>query len=164
MSLKKQNFFTAIFIFLSVAALVAAPVRFSLAAGLVPCGGTGQNPCTVLDAFALVAIVTNWLIAMAGLYAVYKIVGHGFWLVVSMGNEENITTHKAGLTDAVLGFVLVMLSFMFINTVVNFLLTRDAAVHNNPNCKLDLTNPTAYLVINQNPCSNLPEPNVHYTP
>ena len=160
MSLKKQKILFAVGA-LSVGLFFSATPLVSQAAGLVPCGGPTEKPCTVEDAFVLIARTTNWLIAMAGIYAVYKIIDHGFWLVTSMGNEESITAHKGGLTDAVVGFVLVLIAFMIINTVVNVLLTRDIALKNNQNCRLDLTNPLNYLTINQNPCSNLPETMLH---
>lgn len=160
MSLKKQKLFLAATAVVASLFFIAAPL-ISQGAGLVPCGGPTEKPCTVEDIFVLVARVTNWLVAMAGVYAVYKIIDHGFWLVISMGNEENITKHKSGLSEAVVGFVLVLIAFMLINTVVNVLLTRDIALKNNSNCRLDLTNPLNYLIINQNPCSSLPEQMLH---
>jgi len=33
-----------------------------------------EDPCNVCDMFSIVAIVTNWLIAAAGVYAVFQIV------------------------------------------------------------------------------------------
>src|SRR5436305_260538 len=104
-----------------------APVVVS-ARGLVPCGGysdnqgTHEKPCNVQDVFALFARVTNFLIAFAGVYAVYQIVNAGFWLIVSAGNEEAVSTQKKALTNAVIGFVLVMVAYLLINTVINLLL------------------------------------------
>ena len=160
MQFKKQKIILAI-ITLSAALFLSAAPLVSHAAGLVPCGGPTESPCTVKDVFVLIARVTNWLIATAGLYAVYKVIDHGFWLVLSMGNEENITKHRSGIVDAVMGFCLVMIAFMIINTVVNFMLTRDMALKNNPECRLDLTDPMNYLLIKQNPCSSLPESTLH---
>ena len=135
----------------------AAPIP-AQARGLVPCGGysddkgTREKPCTVEDIFAMVARVTNWLIAVAGLYAVFKILQGGFWLILSMGNEEAITQKKGQITDAVVGFVLTMMAFMLINFVANFLLTRQL-VTTNPACKLDLTAPLTYLNIDTSKCN-----------
>ena len=101
--------------------LLAAIPFFASAAswsnGLVPCGGPTQNPCTVKDIFVLIARTTNFLIAFAGIFAVYYIVGAGFWLIVSMGNEESITTRKKQLSNAVVGLALCMMAFLFIKNM-----------------------------------------------
>jgi hypothetical protein len=111
------------------------------AAGLVPCGGTGENPCTITDVFTLIARLTNWLIGMAGVYAVYQIISSSFWMIVTMGNEEAITKRKTALMNAVIGFIFVLFAYMLVNTAVNFLLLGSK-------CKLDLTDPLNYIIIN----------------
>jgi hypothetical protein len=123
--------------------LLAVPF-FVHARGLVPCGGYNENPCTVTDIFYLLARVSNWLIMIAGVFAVQRIGLAGFWLVVSAGNEETISTNKKALSHAVVGLVFALLAFLFVNTGVNFLLRS--------RCKLDLRNPLTYLsVCNKNP-------------
>lgn len=158
MSLKKQK----IIVVIILALLVSAP-HFVSAAGLVPCGNNGQNPCTVTDIFVLVAQVTNWLIAAAGVYAVYKLINAGFYLVISLGNEEAITKWKGSIQDSIIGFVLIMMAFMFVNTIVNVLLTR-SLVTNNPKCQLDLTKPLNYLEIDPNNCNGLDEKTLQTVP
>jgi hypothetical protein len=111
---------------------------------LVPCGRTGQRPCTFEDIFVLIARVTNWLIALAGVYAVYEMINNGFWLVVTLGNEEAITKRKSALSSAVIGFVLVLFAYMFVNTAVNYLLLGWAP----EKCKIKLSDPLTYLRIN----------------
>jgi hypothetical protein len=138
MSLKKQKI--AILICLSL--LLVAPL-LAYAHGLVPCGGINENPCTVEDVFVIIARVTNWLIFVAGIYAVYEIVNNGFWMVASMGNEEAITKRKSGLANAVMGFVLVMAAYILINTAVNSILLGSLPA-GSP-LKVDLTNPLKYL-------------------
>lgn len=111
--------------------------------GLVPCGkSTDANPCTFLDIFTLIATVTNWLIALAGVYAIWAIIYNAFWLVITTGNEEGITKRKQGIMNAVVGLVIVLAAFMFVNTAVNILL-----LHNVSGCKVDFTNPKSYLTI-----------------
>lgn len=158
MLLKKQKIILSLFVVLLAMFFITAP-HFSEAAGLVPCGGYGTDstkPCTVLDMFVLVAKITNFLIACSGIYAVYVIINNSFWLILSVGNEENITKHKGGITNAIVGFVLVLMSYMLVNTVVNVLLTRSLVTGGNPECKLDLTNPTTYLKINESKCNTPP--------
>jgi len=146
---------------------IATPF-FASARGLVPCGGyldaagtQREPPCTFLDLFALAAIVTNFLVSMAGVYAVYKIIDGGFGLIISTGNEEKITAKKGEITDAIVGLVLVFMAYMIINTVVNALLTRSIATTTTPSCGLNLRDPKTYLRIDQKPCSNLPEDLIH---
>lgn len=151
---------------LSATVLCSLPL-LAQARGLVPCGGyqqdgTREPACTVKDAFVLIAKVTNWLIAVAGMYAVYELISGGFWLIISVGNEEAITKEKGRITSAVIGFIMVLMAFMFINTTVNFLLTRSFVTQDNPSCKLDLTNPTSYLEIKDyGKCSSVPDNTLH---
>jgi hypothetical protein len=109
------------------------------AAGLVPCGGPAEKPCTVLDAFYMIARVTNWLILMAGIYGVYQIVNHGFWLVASSGNEEDIVKHRKGITSAIVGFFIVTAAYMFVNTTVNAILMSK--------CKINFASPWTYITM-----------------
>lgn len=136
MSTKKQ-----IIIFSIALGLFIVPT-FASAAGLVPCGGASENPCTIKDIFVLVAKVTNALVAFAGVYAVYQIVNGGFWLVVTMGNEEAIKKHSQTVTNAVVGLVFTLLAFVFVNTAVNFILFNGV-----PACKLNLKDPLNYVLI-----------------
>jgi hypothetical protein len=164
MRLQKQKKLLLYCVILLAVFLFSPVLKPAQATGLVPCGGyqtTSQKPCTFTDIFTLIAQVTNWLVAMAGVYAVYEIINNGFWLVMSMGNEEAITTRKNGLRNAVVGFVLVLFAFMIINTVVNVLLTRSLATTSNPECRLELTSPLTYLTIQQDPCSNKAETTIH---
>lgn len=117
------------------------------AAGLVPCGGEGESPCKIEDAFIGVARVTNWLLRMAGLYAVYVLVSAGFWLVASQGDEEKITTHKKQATNAVLGFVMVIMAYMFVNTATNLIFLQGVK-----ECKIDWSRPLTYLEIDDSEC------------
>lgn len=134
--MKKQN--RTIIKFILLGAILLVPV-FAKAAGLVPCGNEGEAACTFKDIFYMVARVTNYLIAIAGLYAVFKIIQTGFNFITTMGNEEAIAKNKKALSSAVVGMMLVMMAFLFVNTVVNFLL--------HSKCKIDLTNPLTYLTI-----------------
>jgi hypothetical protein len=123
---------------LLLALLLVLP-HFSNAAGLVPCGGPTESACDMQDFFILIARVTNTLIAMAGMYAVYVICGAGFWLVVNGGDDEKRAGKIQAIQNAVVGFVLAMMAYLFINTAVNWLLKSK--------CFIDLRNPLLYLKI-----------------
>jgi len=121
MALKKQK----IILIICLALVFSLPLLAS-AHGLVPCGGTNEKPCNVQDIFSLIARVTNWLIFVAGIFAVFQIVWNSFGLIYSMGNEEGITKHKDGATQAIIGFVLVMIAYLGLNTYFNVILLDGA--------------------------------------
>jgi hypothetical protein len=133
-SMKKQKL-----ILIVVLSLFLYLPHFASAAGLVPCGGTDEKPCDIQDLFIMLARVTNWLLMLAGVYATYVIIGAGFWLAISNGDEEKITQKKGAISNAVVGLVLAMMAFLFINTVTNWLLRSK--------CKIDLRSPLSYLTI-----------------
>lgn len=129
---------------------------FAHAAGLVPCGGPSDNhPCGVVDAFYGLARVTNWLILMAGVYAVYQFCNAGIWLVLSMGNEERITKYRSQLNNAIIGFFLVVAAFMIVNTAVNGLLRSK--------CYISFSDPLTYVTI-KDPSTCLQPTNPSFNP
>lgn len=139
-------------VFISLS-LLSVPF-FASARGLVPCGGykddagtQREDPCDLRYVFILIATVTNWLISTAGIYAVYQIVSGGFWLIITMGEEENITKHKKTITNAVVGFVLVMMAFILVNTTLNGILLglADTSEANKDPIRIDFTQPLCYL-------------------
>lgn len=111
----------------------------SHAAGLVPCGGPSEKPCTVLDAFYMLARVTNWLIMTAGIYAVFKLIWAGFDLVDSAGREEHITKAREQISEVIIGFFIVLGAYMFVNTAVNALLMSK--------CKINFASPWTYITM-----------------
>jgi hypothetical protein len=146
MSSKKQ-----IIKFILVAVLLFFPLQ-AIAIDLVTCGGPNDAPCAVKDIFVVVARTTNFLVAFAGVFAVYKIIDGGFWLAISQGNDEAITTRKKQITNAIVGLALTVMAFLFVNTVVNFLLLR--GLHSQEGyeeCKFNLTDPLNYLYIHDDP-------------
>lgn len=152
--LKSKRKFVLWSVVLSVLIFSSTPL-ISHAAGLVPCGGAGEHPCGVQDIFYLIARVTNWLILVAGIYAVFQIISNAFWLVVSAGNEENITKHRQGVTSAIIGMFVVLGAYMFVNTAVNQILLSK--------CKVDLGNPLNY-VLSTKPASCLNNPSIQSLP
>ena len=142
-----------------VVALLALP-HFAHAAGLVPCGGTGptdNHPCGITDMVYMVARVTNWLILMAGIYAVFQMVNAGFWLVTTAGNEESVAKWRKSLTNTVVGFFIVMGAYMFMNTAVNMIL--------HSKCKIDFANPLMYVTIQDpNSCTTASPGSPGYNP
>ncbi len=149
MNIWKQKL-AILFISLSI---LSVPILVQ-ARGLVPCGGYQDDagtkrepPCDLKYIFIMIATVTNWLISTAGIYAVYQIVNSGFWLVVNMGDEENIAKYKKSITGAVVGFVFVMMAFILVNTALNGILLglADTSETNKDPVRIDFTQPLCYL-------------------
>ncbi len=150
--LKQKIILLAVVVFITVFSFAFVP-KTVFARGLVPCGGYAddsgrrEKPCTVTDAFILIARVTNWLISVAGIYATFKIIQAGFGFTYTMGNEEAIAGLKKQVTNAVVGLALVFMAFMLVNTVANFILGAGLTGSKDPKYKLDLTCPLTYLQV-----------------
>ena len=108
------------------------------AGGLVPCGNNDTanitntvnssytpasqdavqaNTCHISDIFKLIARVTNYLIAFAGVYAIFFIVISAVKLVTAAGNEEQISSGKKGLQNALIGLLVVLVAFAIVNSI-----------------------------------------------
>ncbi|HYF05578.1 MAG TPA: pilin [Patescibacteria group bacterium] len=86
--------------------------------GLVPCGNPGQSKCTIMHIFFLFGRVTNWLIAVAGIFATLQIVRAGFGYAFANGSQEAITAATKGLTQAVVGLVLCLIAYAIVSTIL----------------------------------------------
>lgn len=82
--------------------------------GLVPCGNDPADPCTVSDIFRLIALLTNYLITAAGVFAIVFLVIAGVNMVTSVGNPEKLKSAKNHLTYAIIGLVLVLTAYIIV--------------------------------------------------
>jgi len=98
-----------------ILATIALFIVFAMPAqaDLVNC----KNNCTLHDLVLTVITIINYLLAWAWLVTVLFIVWAGWGMFNSGGNEEEVTKSKAGLTNAIIGFFIVMASFVLINWV-----------------------------------------------
>ncbi len=97
--------------------LVAMPAY----ADFVFCGGKGDVPCKFSDLFKLVFIVVNYLISMAGLVAILFIVWGGFRMLTSAGDPARIKDAKSTIWNAILGMIIVLLSYIIVGYVAGIL-------------------------------------------
>jgi len=93
-------------------------------AALVNCGGTGQSPCQISDIIYLIARIINFLLASAWLISLFMILWAAFTLLGSSGNEEEVTAGKETLRHAIIGFFLIMISYLLINWTVSALIGK----------------------------------------
>ncbi len=85
--------------------------------GFVFCGNTADEPCNVTHLFRTMIIIINYLITMVGFVAVLFIVIAGVQMVISQGQEQ-LKAAKQRLSGAIIGMVLVALSFVLINSLL----------------------------------------------
>jgi hypothetical protein len=105
---------------LSMILLLAAQPAF---ADIVFCGGRSDKAaCTVQDLFALVYVIVNYLISMAGLIAVMFIVWGGLQMMLAGGDPGKITTAKQTIWHAILGLIIVLMVYLIIGYVAGLFL------------------------------------------
>lgn len=68
--------------------------------------------------------VINWLLGVAfGVAILFLIIG-GFWYITSAGNEETAEKGKGTAINAIIGIVIIILSYVIINVVANLVSTN----------------------------------------
>ena len=96
--------------------------------GLVTCGRhldsdatpaeIKENECTLSDLLQTVVTLTNFLLSWAWLVATLVIVWAGWGMVNAGGNEEAVSAAKTTLTNGIIGFALILMSFVLLNFIV----------------------------------------------
>lgn len=66
----------------------------------------------------IVLMIINFFLGFLGLLAVIMVIYGGFLYVSSAGNEENVNKAKKILLYAVLGIIVIIVSFALINTIL----------------------------------------------
>jgi len=83
------------------------------------CVGTGLNCNAGNDVNSLIKTVINWLLGIAfGVAVLFLIIG-GFWYITSAGNEETAEKGKNTAINAIIGIVMIILSYVIVNVVAN---------------------------------------------
>lgn len=87
---------------------------------LFPGGGiTGAQ--TLTGPGGLIANIIVLMLSLAGIVAVLYVIIGGFWYITAAGNEEQAEKGKNTLLNAVIGIVVIVLSYVIINVVSNFI-------------------------------------------
>lgn len=110
---------------LLVTMLVFAPLVLPHMVGAQLNKNLGCDPSTGLNCSAgtsinsLIKTVINWLLGIAfGVAVLFLIIG-GFWYITSAGNEETAEKGKGTAINAIIGIVIIVLSYVIINVVSN---------------------------------------------
>lgn len=91
------------------------------AAGLVPCGGPGEEMCNTNFAVSFANGLISYLITLLGVIAVIVLVYSGFKMVLSAGNESEWKAAKERFTNIVIGIVIILAAWLVVDTVLKIL-------------------------------------------
>ncbi len=107
-----------VFIFLSL-----APVQ-AKEEGLVTCGGSGQDPCTLCDFFQLFKKIIDFLLlppdGIVPIIATLMLVIGGIMFFFAGGSPEGLQKAKRLITSVVVGLIIVYCAWIFVNFVLTF--------------------------------------------
>lgn len=107
--------------------LIFFPTFLTYAKGLVPCGGEGEEPCNLCYFFVLISKVISFLMVDIAipLVAIMALVSAVMFIIAS-GNPQMITRARQTITATVVGFVIVLGSWVIVNTIVVVATGNDA--------------------------------------
>ena len=97
------------------------------AAGIIPCGGEGQDPCRLCHIFQLLNNVITFLLipsAFNGGFAIVLVAAAvlfalgGFFIFVSAGNTARLEQGKKIITATVIGLLIVYGSYLFVGLLL----------------------------------------------
>ena len=97
--------------------LVVAPLAASAQLNIPDSGNTGLPADTNITDFILRVI--NILLAIVGLIAVLFLIIGGFRYITAGGNEETAESGKKTIVNAVIGIIVVVLSFVIVRVIAN---------------------------------------------
>lgn len=90
----------------------------SSSGGLVPCGGTGQSTCTLCHLFQLIQNIINWGMRILTAVAFVMLVAAALMYIASAGNSSMMESAKTFIKNTLVGFTIVLLSWVIINAVI----------------------------------------------
>lgn len=94
------------------------------AAGLIPCGGPGEEMCKTEHVTELASTLISFLISMLGIIAVIALVIVGFQMVISAGNETAWTKAKNTFSNIVIGIIIILAAWLIVDLVLTGLTGR----------------------------------------
>jgi len=93
------------------------------AAGLVPCGGTGEKSCEFCDIFIMVNNILDFLLlppdGIVFVLAVLMMIIGGVMFFFGGAKADMLTRAKGIITSVVVGLVIIMSAWVIINTILN---------------------------------------------
>lgn len=91
---------------------------------------TGLNCSAGTNVNQLIRTVINWALGITFAIAVLFLIIGGFWYITAGGNEEQADKGKKTIINALIGVVVIILSYVIVNVVSN--LVSNTNVSNGP--------------------------------
>lgn len=107
-----STFFLLLFVFFLITTQVQA-------AGLVPCGGTGEQACSFCDLSKLIGNVFNYAIKIVIVVATLMLVIGGGMLFFAGADPGMLTKAKSLIKSTVIGLVIIFAAFMIVGVILN---------------------------------------------
>ncbi len=108
-------------------ALVLSPVYVPAVAqaGLIDtfvnnCPADTGVRCSEGSIAAIFRLIINWALAIAFIAAVIMLIYGGFLYITSAGNTDNATKGKTAIINALVGIVIIVLSYIIVQIVYRF--------------------------------------------
>ncbi len=83
--------------------------------------GQGGIDCSLTDLLDLIFNMINYLLGAAGTIALLFLVWGGLKMLLSGGNPEQVKEAKSTITNAIIGFVIILAAYIIINLLVSVL-------------------------------------------
>lgn len=120
----------SVFIMLALVVMpFVAQAQFSVPDANLGIGGeAAPNVPNQASISELILRVINILLAIAGLVAVIFLIIGGFRYITAGGNEETAESGKRTILNAIIGIVIIILSFVIVRVISNALIGGSVAV------------------------------------
>ena len=116
--IKKINWLGVAEALVAVVILVAPVAAFAALGDSFRCDpSSGLNCSAGNDVNSFIRTIINWLLGIAfGIAVLFLIIG-GFWYITSAGNEETAEKGKGTAVNAIIGIIIIILSYVIVNVV-----------------------------------------------
>ena len=122
-----MKLFIPIFIFFgSLSFITLTPEVSAQAGGFIPCSGT---TCSACDFVTLANNIIKWLIGIIAMIFAILVMIAGFRLVTSGGSVSVKEAAKTSLTNALIGFLVVLGAWIAVDTLIRALVGSDGQVN-----------------------------------
>lgn len=125
-TLKKLNWLNVVQIVLVTVLMLAPVVLPSVAHGQLVNQFVNNCPidtgvrCSEGSIASIFRLIINWALAIAFIAAVVILIYGGFLYITSAGNTENATKGKTAILNALIGIVIIVLSYIIVQIVYRF--------------------------------------------
>lgn len=89
--------------------------------GLTAISGAFPNTTRAQDIPSLVRLIINWALYLSAIIAVIFIIIGGFYYITSSGDSTQATKGRTTLVNALIGLTIIVLSYLIVQVVYNFL-------------------------------------------